>query len=72
MFVTAFCKVYVIWTFHCTGNKTFVKVNQWFLLYLESSILREVSACPQGPKAVLFRLAKFLFEALGTHDTHPQ
>jgi hypothetical protein len=26
--------------------------------------LREVSACPRGPKAVLFRLAKFLLEAL--------
>ena len=29
------------------------------LLDLKSSILREVSACPRGTKAVLFRLANF-------------
>jgi hypothetical protein len=34
------------------------------LLALKSSILREVSACPRGPQAVLFPLAKFLLEAL--------
>jgi hypothetical protein len=33
-------------------------------LDLKSPILREVSACSQGPKAVLFCLAKFLLEAL--------
>jgi hypothetical protein len=33
-------------------------------MYLKSSISREVSACPLGPKAVLFRLAKFLLDAL--------
>ena len=30
----------------------------------KSSILIEISACSRGPKAVLFRLAKFLSEAL--------
>ena len=30
MFVTALYKVYVFWTFYCTGNKTFMKVYQWF------------------------------------------
>jgi hypothetical protein len=34
------------------------------LFDLKSSILREVSACPRGTKTVLFRLAKFLLEAL--------
>jgi hypothetical protein len=33
-------------------------------MYLKSSISREGSACPLGPKAVLFRLAKFLLEIL--------
>ena len=39
-----------------------------FLEYfqLKSSILREVSVCPWSPKAVLFSIAKFLFEALTT------
>ena len=36
------------------------------LLALKSSILRKVLACPRGPKAVSFRLAKFLLEALLT------
>ena len=31
---------------------------------LKSSIFIEVSACPRCPKAVLFRLAKFLLEVL--------
>ena len=35
------------------------------LLDLKSPILREVSVCPRGPNAVLFRLAKFRLEALG-------
>jgi len=30
MFVTALYKVYVIWTFFCTGNKAFMKIYQWF------------------------------------------
>ena len=34
------------------------------LLDLKSSILKEISSCPLGPKAALFRLAKFLLEAL--------
>jgi len=34
------------------------------LLDSKSSILRKVSACPRGPKAVWFRLTKFLLEAL--------
>jgi hypothetical protein len=29
MFVSALYKVYVIWTFCCTGNKTFIKVYHW-------------------------------------------
>jgi hypothetical protein len=33
------------------------------LLDLKSSILREVSVCPRGPKAFLFRLAKLFLEA---------
>ena len=61
MFVTALYKVYVIWRFCCTGNKAFMKVYKW--LYW-TSILREVSACPRGPKGVLFHLAPFLLEAL--------
>jgi hypothetical protein len=39
----------------------------WFgrgYFQLKSSILREISACPRGPRAVLSRLAKFLLEAL--------
>jgi hypothetical protein len=35
---------------------------------LKSSILREVSACSRGPKALLFHLAKFLLEALWVAD----
>jgi len=40
--------------------------RRFFFLYfqLKSSILRVVSACPRGPKAVLFCLAKYLLEAL--------
>ena len=34
------------------------------LLDLKSSILRKVSACPWGPKAVVFRFAKLPLEAL--------
>jgi len=34
------------------------------LLDLKLSFLREVSACPRGPKTVLFRLVKFILEAL--------
>ena len=34
------------------------------LLDLKSSILREVATFLRGPKVVLFRLAKFLLEAL--------
>ena len=34
------------------------------LLDLKSSILSKVTACPRSPKAVLFRLAKFLLEAM--------
>jgi len=30
MFVAALYKVYVIWTFCCTGNKASIKVYQWF------------------------------------------
>ena len=36
------------------------------LLDKKLSILREVSTCPRGPKAILFRLAQFLLEALMT------
>jgi len=34
------------------------------LLDLKSSILREITAFPRVPKAVFFRLAQFLLEAL--------
>jgi hypothetical protein len=34
------------------------------LLDLKFSFLREVSACPRDPKAVLFRIVKILLEAL--------
>jgi hypothetical protein len=34
------------------------------LLDFKSSILREVQACPRGPKTILFRLAKFLLKVL--------
>ena len=34
------------------------------LFDLKSSTLREVSVSPLGPRAVLFRLAKFLLETL--------
>ena len=37
---------------------------QVVLLALKSSILREVSACPRDPKAVLFRIGKFVLEAV--------
>ena len=37
---------------------------QVFLLDLKSPMLREISACSQGLKAVLFRLEQFLLEAL--------
>jgi hypothetical protein len=47
----------LFWTF------PFLGYFQLFLVYL---ILREVSACPRGPKEVLFRLVKFLLEALET------
>jgi hypothetical protein len=40
------------------------------LLDNKPSILREVSTCPRGPKAVLFHLAQFLFEALVKHITY--
>ena len=33
---------------------------------LKSSMLSEVSVCPWGPTANLFRIAKFLLEALTT------
>ena len=39
------------------------------LLDLKSAILREVSACPRDTKAVLFRLVKFLLEALAINIT---
>jgi hypothetical protein len=45
---------------------------QVVLLALKSSISTEVSACPWGPKAVLFHLAKFLLEALRTLAGVPQ
>jgi hypothetical protein len=59
MFVTALYKIYVVWTFCCTV----------VVLDLQSSTLREVSACPRSPKVVLFRQAKFLLETL-SDDNH--
>ena len=38
------------------------------LLESKSSIFREVSACPRSSKAGLFRLTKFLLEALYSED----
>jgi len=59
MFVTALCSIcYLDILLHMKYSLQVV------LLDLKSSILREVSACPRDPKAVLFRLAQFLFEAL--------
>jgi hypothetical protein len=40
------------------------------LLDFKSSILREVSACPLGPKAVLIRLAKCLLEVMMAATLH--
>ena len=40
------------------------------LLELKSSILRKVSVCPRGPKAVLFHLTIFLLEALHIHASY--
>jgi len=33
-------------------------------------IITKTSACSRGPKAVLFRLAKFLLDALKTYKTY--
>ena len=44
-----------------SGHSTVQENLPVVLLYLKSSTLR---ACPRDPKAVLFRLAKFLLEAL--------
>ena len=44
-----------------------VDILLWFFggdFQLKSSVLREVSACLWGPKAVLFHLAEFFLEAL--------
>jgi hypothetical protein len=65
MFLTALYKVCFL-SILLHGNKAYMEVNQYtVLLDLKSSILREVS-CPRDPKAVLFRLAKFLSESLIT------
>jgi hypothetical protein len=66
MFVTALYKVFVIWTFCCTGKKSIYESLPVVLMNIRSSILREVSACPRGSKTIFFRLAKFLLEALCT------
>jgi hypothetical protein len=52
--------VYVIWTFFWDIYESLPVV----LMDLKSSILREVSSRTRAPKAVLFRLASFLLEAL--------
>jgi hypothetical protein len=54
---------YVIWTFCCTGNKEFMKVYQCFIGHQILKFEICISLSP-GPKAVLFRHAKFLLEAL--------
>jgi hypothetical protein len=46
MFVTALCKLYVIWTFHCTGNKAFMKVYEGFIV---PQILKS-RPVPRAPK----------------------
>ena len=65
MFLTALYKVCFL-SILLHGNKAYMEVNQYtVLLDLKSSIMREVS-CSRDPKAVLFRLAKFLSESLIT------
>jgi hypothetical protein len=50
---------------HSLSHRRFILIFSFFMYFqLKSSIFRKVSACPRGPKAVLFCLAKFLLEAL--------
>ena len=51
------------WPHSLIINNFFFIGGGWYF-QLKSSILREVSVCPRGPKAVMFRLAKFLLDAL--------
>jgi len=46
-----------------------MNVYQWYYWTSNPSNLREVPACPWGPKTVLFRLAKVLLEALTIYTT---
>jgi hypothetical protein len=41
-----------------------MKVYQWFYWNSNPQLLEKCQPCSLGPKAVLFRLAKFLLEAL--------
>jgi hypothetical protein len=41
-------------------------IDEGYQLDLKASILLEVSACPRDSKEVLFHLASFLLEDLGT------
>jgi len=63
MFVTALYKVYVIWTFYHTGNYALMKVTSGFNGHQIFNFERNLNLS-RGPKAFLFRLAKFLLEAL--------
>ena len=58
MFVTALYKVYVIWTFCCTGNKAFMKVYQWFHL-TPNLIFSEKSQPVPRPQNSIVRPCKF-------------
>ena len=48
--VTALYKVYVIWTFCCTGNKAFMKVYQWFYWTSNLQFWEKSQAIPWAPK----------------------
>jgi len=63
MIVTALYKVYAIWTFCCTENKAFMKFASGFIEPQVLNFERSLSLSP-GPKAVMFRLAKFLLVAV--------
>jgi hypothetical protein len=71
---------YVLITPLVFSNSSYIKFTSefWSLIIthiyivtskaIKSSILREVSACPRGPKAVLFRLAKFSLRGPASTD----
>ena len=46
------------------GSAGIYSHRRFILIFAFSTQILKVSACPRGPKTVLFRLAKFLLEAL--------